>query len=39
MNETSKQPDFELDCSRQFVAWLAEQNVSLGFSTYQSGKV
>ncbi len=35
----AKHPEFELECSRQFVAWLAEQNLSLGFSTYQSGKV
>ena len=30
---------FELNSSRQFIAWLAEQNISLMFSTYQSGKV
>jgi len=34
-----QQPEFELNTSRQFVAWLAEQNLSLGFSTYQSGKL
>ena len=34
-----KQPEFELNTSRQFVAWLTEQNLSLGFSTYQSGKM
>jgi uncharacterized protein (TIGR03032 family) len=34
-----KQPAFELNSSRQFVSWLIEQNLSLGFSTYQSGKV
>jgi len=33
------EPEFEINCSRQFVNWLAEQNISLGFSTYQSGKV
>ncbi len=39
-NQTSpKQPEFELNGSRQFVSWLIEQNLSLGFSTYQSGKV
>ena len=32
-------PQFEINCSRQFVAWLIEQNISLCFSTYQSGKV
>ena len=31
--------NFEIDSSRQFVAWMAEQNISIGFSTYQSGKV
>jgi uncharacterized protein (TIGR03032 family) len=35
-NET---PQFELNSSRQFVSWLREQNLSLAFSTYQSGKV
>jgi len=30
---------FELNSSRQFIAWMAEQNISLLFSTYQSGKV
>ena len=32
-------PQFELNATRQFVPWLIEQNISLGFSTYQSGKV
>jgi uncharacterized protein (TIGR03032 family) len=32
-------PQFELNATRQFVPWLAEQQISLGFSTYQSGKV
>ncbi len=31
--------NFEINTSRQFVAWMAEQNISIGFSTYQSGKV
>ncbi len=31
--------DFELFTSRQFVNWMAEQRLSVGFSTYQSGKV
>ena len=39
-NQTpSPAPTFELTTSRQFVSWLQEQNVSVGFSTYQSGKV
>ena len=29
----------EIDCSRQFPEWLAEQRVSLAFTTYQSGKL
>lgn len=32
-------PQFELNATRQFVPWLIEQGISLGFSTYQSGKV
>lgn len=32
-------PQFELNASRQFVSWLVEQDISVGFSTYQSGKV
>lgn len=32
-------PALEIDCSRQFVAWLYEQNLSLSFTTYQAGKV
>jgi uncharacterized protein (TIGR03032 family) len=32
-------PQFELNATRQFVPWLAEQQISLGFSTYQSGKI
>lgn len=32
-------PQFELNATRQFVPWLIEQDISLGFSTYQSGKV
>ncbi len=37
--KTETQPEFELNGSRQFVPWLVEQKLSLGFSTYQSGKV
>jgi uncharacterized protein (TIGR03032 family) len=41
MNETTStsQPNFELTTSRQFISWLKEQNISLCFSTYQTGKV
>lgn len=37
--EAKKMPQFELNATRQFVPWLAEQQISLAFSTYQSGKV
>jgi len=30
---------FEITTSRQFVSWLAEQNINLGFTTYQAGKL
>lgn len=33
------QPKLEMMGTRQFTAWLAEQRVSLAFTTYQSGKV
>ena len=32
-------PSLEITGSRQFTAWLAEQNLSLAFTTYQAGKV
>ncbi|MEA3274763.1 MAG: TIGR03032 family protein [Pseudomonadota bacterium] len=32
-------PPFQLDTSRQFTAWLAEQGASLAFTTYQAGRV
>ncbi len=32
-------PRFEITASRQFTAWMAEQRVSLAFTTYQAGKV
>lgn len=35
----SNQEKFELFTSRQFVAWLSEQNSSLAFTTYQAGKL
>jgi uncharacterized protein (TIGR03032 family) len=30
---------FEITASRQFVPWLAEQKISLAFTTYQAGKL
>jgi hypothetical protein len=32
-------PKFELFPSRQFPQWLAENNLSLAFTTYQAGKI
>lgn len=32
-------PELELTGSRQFTSWLVEQNASLAFTTYQSGKL
>jgi uncharacterized protein (TIGR03032 family) len=32
-------PAFELTASRQFTSWLAEQKVSLAFTTYQAGQL
>jgi len=32
-------PKLEISASRQFNAWLAEQGISLGFTTYQAGKL
>lgn len=32
-------PTLEISASRQFTAWLAEQSISLAFSTYQTGKL
>ena len=34
-----EEPKFELQASRQFNAWLAEQRTSLAFTTYQTGKL
>ena len=31
-------PSLEITGSRQFTAWLTEQNISLAFTTYQAGK-
>ena len=42
MNEATPDaavPKLELLPSRQFPSWLAEQNLSLAFTTYQSGKL
>src|SRR5438874_622093 len=33
------EPRFEAHPSRQFADWLAEQRVSLAFTTYQAGKL
>lgn len=35
----SPTPKLEINASRQFVPWLAEQNLSLAFTTYQAGKI
>ncbi|MBI2993731.1 MAG: TIGR03032 family protein [Gammaproteobacteria bacterium] len=35
----AEQPKLEIQGTRQFTAWLAEQKASLAFTTYQSGKV
>jgi uncharacterized protein (TIGR03032 family) len=37
--KTSQTPSLELDASRQFTSWLAEQQMSITFTTYQAGKV
>lgn len=41
VNQFSASPksSLEINCSRQFTAWLFEQNLSLAFTTYQAGKV
>ena len=36
---TPATPSFQLHTSRHFPAWLAEQGISLAFSTYQTGKL
>ena len=35
----SAQPKLEIDATRQFPSWLAEQKISLAFTTYQTGKL
>ncbi len=37
--EANSEPKLELTGSRQFTAWLAEQRMSLAFTTYQTGKL
>jgi uncharacterized protein (TIGR03032 family) len=37
--EPTTAPKLEINCSRQFPEWLAEQRISVGFTTYQSGKL
>ena len=32
-------PKFEFLCSRQFTSWMAQERLSLVFTTYQVGKV
>jgi uncharacterized protein (TIGR03032 family) len=36
---TNAEPKLEITGSRQFNAWLAEQRISLAFTTYQTGKL
>jgi uncharacterized protein (TIGR03032 family) len=36
---TAAQPAFEINTSRQFLAWIAEQQVSIALTTYQIGKL
>lgn len=38
MAENAK-PAFEITASRQFTSWMAEQKVSMAFTTYQTGKL
>jgi hypothetical protein len=38
-NSPNSAPSLEITASRQFTSWLAEQNLSLAFTTYQAGKV
>jgi uncharacterized protein (TIGR03032 family) len=37
--DTAATPKLEINCSRQFTEWMAEQKLSLAFTTYQSGKL
>ncbi len=36
---STNSPSLEISCSRQFSSWLAEQHLSLAFTTYQAGKL
>lgn len=36
---TASQPSFEITTSRQLISWMAEQRLSLAFTTYQIGKL
>lgn len=37
--DAAQSPTLEISASRQFNSWLAEQNISLAFTTYQTGKL
>jgi len=37
--ETAAPPQLEISTSRQFLSWLAEQNLSIALTTYQIGKL
>ncbi len=37
--EAPTEPKLEISASRQFTAWLAEQQLSIAFTTYQTGKI
>lgn len=39
MTQATSTPSLEINGSRQFTAWLGEQNLSLAFTTYQAGKL
>lgn len=38
-SEQNNKPKFDISATRQFTAWLKEQNTSLVFTTYQAGKL
>jgi uncharacterized protein (TIGR03032 family) len=39
MTETRAEPQFAIHTSRLFASWLAEQRLSIAFTTYQAGKI
>ena len=39
MGKDKAEPLFDVTTSRQFPNWLAEQSISLAFTTYQAGKL